>query len=92
MTVKLLTEHHLEVLSLKRGCVYTCQNATLLEITCHGSYVFGIHFFRDIDIENTCFKTGNKDSMCYSPIHTIVDNLGNHPKVSCFHFVIVPVV
>ena len=42
MIVKLLTEHHLEFLSLKGGCrgssEYTCQNATLLEITCHGSY------------------------------------------------------
>ena len=35
MNVMLLTEHHLEFLSLKGGC--TCQNATLLEITCHGS-------------------------------------------------------
>ena len=23
--------------------VYTCQNATLLEITCHGSYIDGSH-------------------------------------------------
>ena len=41
MTVKLLTKHHLEILSLKGGCTgsceYACQNATLLEITCHGS-------------------------------------------------------
>ena len=44
MIVKLLTEHYLEFLGLKGGCrgsfvrVYTCQNATLLEITCTGSY------------------------------------------------------
>ena len=45
MIVKLRTEHHLEFLSLKGGCtgssestrVYTCQNATLLEISCTGS-------------------------------------------------------
>ena len=37
MSVKLLTEHHLEILCLKGGRVYTCQNATLLEITCYGS-------------------------------------------------------
>ena len=41
MIVQLLTEHHLVFLSLKRGCGgssdYTCQNATLLEITCCGS-------------------------------------------------------
>ena len=41
MIVKLLTEHHLEFLSLKGGCTGssesdTCQNDTLLEITCHG--------------------------------------------------------
>ena len=40
MTVKLLTEHHLVFLSLKGGLVYTCQNATLLEITSHGSFGF----------------------------------------------------
>ena len=42
MTVKLLTEQHLEFLRLKGGCtglsVYTCQNATLLEILCRGSF------------------------------------------------------
>ena len=44
MSVKLLTEHHLEFLSLKGGC--TCQNATLLDITCHGSYMFSFHMTR----------------------------------------------
>ena len=44
MTGKLLTEHHLEVLRLKGGHTglseskFTCQNATLLEITCRGSF------------------------------------------------------
>ena len=33
MIAKLLTEHHLEILSF-----YTCQNATLLEISCTGSF------------------------------------------------------
>ena len=40
MILKLLTEHHLEFLSLKGGCTgwsESIQNATLLEITCHGS-------------------------------------------------------
>ena len=41
MIVKLLTEQHLEFLSLKGGCTgsfeYSYQNATLLEITCRGS-------------------------------------------------------
>ena len=41
MIFKLLTEHHLEFLSLKGGCTgsseSTRQNATLLEISCHGS-------------------------------------------------------
>ena len=38
MIVKLLTEHHLESLSVKGGCRDSCQNATLLEISCIGSY------------------------------------------------------
>ena len=43
MTAKLLTVHHWEFLSLKGGCIgsskftLVSQNATLLEITCHGS-------------------------------------------------------
>ena len=41
MIVKLLSEHNLEFLSLKGVRVYTCQNATLLEISCTGSYVLG---------------------------------------------------
>ena len=36
MIVKLLTEHHLEFLSLKGGCRGS-SDATLLEITCHSS-------------------------------------------------------
>ena len=41
MIVKLLTEHHLEFLSLKGGCrgLYTCQNVKLLEILCRGSFL-----------------------------------------------------
>ena len=43
MSFKLLTEHHLKFLSLKGDYIgsseYTLvKNATLLEITCHGSY------------------------------------------------------
>ena len=38
MSVKLLTEHHLKFLRLKGGCAGSCQNTTLLEITCHGSF------------------------------------------------------
>ena len=44
MTLKLLTEHNLEFLSLKGGCKGSSestlfQNATLLEITCRGSII-----------------------------------------------------
>ena len=58
MTVKLLTEHRLEFLSLKEGCtgstgstVYTCQNATLLEITCHGS---NVKFYTSVPTKLLC--------------------------------------
>ena len=37
MIVKLLTEHHLEFLSLTGGCTGSSESATLLEITCRGS-------------------------------------------------------
>ena len=39
MIVKLLTECHLGFLSLKGGCIGSCQNGTLLEISCHGSII-----------------------------------------------------
>ena len=37
MIVKLLTEHHLEFLSLTGGCRGSSENVKLLEISCHGS-------------------------------------------------------
>ena len=43
-SLKLLTEFHFEFLNVKGGCIgssvlgYTCQNATLLEITCHSLF------------------------------------------------------
>ena len=43
MIFKLLTEQHLEFQRLKGGCrgssESTRRNATLLEITCHGSFI-----------------------------------------------------
>ena len=48
LTVKLLTEHHLEFISLKGGCTgslslhlskYHIVGSHVLEITCHGSFV-----------------------------------------------------
>ena len=40
MTIKLLTEHHLEFLSLKGGCTGSSEftHVKMLEITCCGSY------------------------------------------------------
>ena len=42
MIVKLLKEHHLEFLSLEGSCTglseYTCQTATLVKISCRGSF------------------------------------------------------
>ena len=45
MSVKVLPQHHLEFLSLKRGCIGSSESTlikmplTLMEITCHGSLV-----------------------------------------------------
>ena len=41
MIVKLLTEHHLEFLSLEGGCTASSESTPvkLLEISCHGSFV-----------------------------------------------------
>ena len=47
MNVKLLTEHHLEILRLKEAAQarlsQACQNATLLESTCHGSIIYDVN-------------------------------------------------
>ena len=50
MIVKLLTEHHLEFLSLKGGCRGLSEstrfkNATLLEISCTGSFYYGLRSY-----------------------------------------------
>ena len=57
MTDKLLTERHLEFPKLERGlyrlvCVYTCQNATLLEITCRGSNDVNLNMFMFCSLSN----------------------------------------
>ena len=49
MIVKLLTEYHLEFLSLKGGCRGSSEsthvkNASLLEISCHGSIYIDNNF------------------------------------------------
>ena len=49
MSVKLLTEHHLELLSLKGGCTGSSEShlskRALLKITCHGSkYKWALYF------------------------------------------------
>ena len=53
MIVKQLTEHHLEFLSLKGGCIgsseSTRQNTTLLEITCTGSLIANIRIYHDCE-------------------------------------------
>ena len=72
MSVRLLTEHHLEFLSLKGGCrdlrSTLVKNATLLEITCHGSYTIDHpDFIVCIFIENS---VGLKMNKIYLMFHT----------------------
>ena len=47
MIVKLLTEHHLEFLSLKVGCKGSSKSTLvkLLEISCRGSYIIVVFLF-----------------------------------------------
>ena len=50
MSVKLLTEHHLEFISLKGGCTGSSESTLVLEITCHCSVVFEMmqfNYFED---------------------------------------------
>ena len=49
MNVKLLTVSNVKRRLHRLVWVYTCQNATLLETTCHGSYIFRqVHFYLHI--------------------------------------------
>ena len=56
MTVKLLTKHHLEFLSLNTQARLSqhLSNATLLDITCHGSYFNGFLYKSPLTIVNLC--------------------------------------
>ena len=47
MIVKLLTEHHLEFLSLKGGCRGLSESTLvkLLEISCRGSFIISVLFY-----------------------------------------------
>ena len=56
MIVELLTKHHLEFLSLKGGCTGSSESTTLLEISCHSSFLF----FRETDLELHLSEKGNK--------------------------------
>ena len=69
MIVKLLTEPHLEFLSLKGGCTGTCQNVKLLEISCRGSLVL------DCGDPGDPSGVNNKDSF-YSGTAEITCNIG----------------
>ena len=58
MTVELLTEHHLEFLSLKMGYKGSSEstlvkNATLFGITCHGSFILTINGFYAVKRKRT---------------------------------------
>ena len=48
MTVKLLTEHHLEFLSLKEAVQARLSQHLLLEITCHGSIIPPIFRYQNL--------------------------------------------
>ena len=64
MSVKLLTEHNLELLGLTGGftgsseSVYTCQNATLLEITS------AAHLYEMVVRKGVSARTINLPSQC----------------------------
>ena len=70
--VKLHTEQHLEFLSLKGGLyklvwVYTCQNATLLEITCRGlNYVYHTQWLRPLSVLKPLFCCSRFIAYCSS--------------------------
>ena len=57
MIVKLLTEHYLELLSLKGGCRGSSESTLvkMLEISCHGSYVL-VKLSPDIYIFSCIFE------------------------------------
>ena len=57
MNIKLLSEHHLEFLSLKGCCTGSSVSTILLEITCRGSFVLAI-------------KGLNASFLCVSIMHT----------------------
>ena len=67
MSVKLLTEHYLEFLSLKGSCTgsseSTLQNATLLEISCRGSGNFICSHLMDAQYEVLCIALVFTDNM-----------------------------
>ena len=84
MSVKLLTEHHLEFLSLKGGCTGSSestlgQNATSLENIYHGSTVFGIKTLRQIcnAQTNLRIKTHRAYAAC-TPIEGLAPCVESH--------------
>ena len=68
MSVFLLTEHHLEFLSLKGGCKgspeYKCQDATLMEITCCGSYAAQFDVIKTFPVSAEAADTTKTTQKC----------------------------
>ena len=99
MIVKLLTESHLEFLSLKEEAqtclIYTCQNAILLEISCIGLYVIKCNGCKELYIGETGDKLRTRrtihaqqkrdPSTRQIPLSEHIDNCSRSiPKFKCF--------
>ena len=73
ISVKLVTEHHLEFIRLTGGAsesIHECQNATLLKITCQGSFVFVLSILHN-DYWPYCFLVIN-DLVTYSVYYVLI--------------------
>ena len=75
MTLKLLTEHHLEFLSFKGGCTGSSESTLakniLLEIACHGSVYIQLYRQCANDKASLRICTGPQEHLLFTHWHSV---------------------
>ena len=61
MSVKLLTEHHLEFLSLKGGCIYVCLSLHLSKCHIVGNHMSRLNYLKLAAFKTSIFKIVSAD-------------------------------
>ena len=85
MSVKLLTEHHFEFLSLTGGCTGSSESTLVKMSNCWKSHA-AAHFLVGIAVVNQFFKSSDDNlyTSIKSPLMSLCDNVDNFNSFNLF--------